>query len=460
MYPPLMRTTFLLVGATALAFYAACGGDSAPTDAAGAVASVSTSASTGPAGGAAGAGGGAQLPPPTVEVPTVSLSADAVGVLVNPDDPQSVAVAKHYVEARNIPASHVYEVKLTVAASVTAEEFDAAKKTLDAAVDPAVQAWAITWTQPYAVGCMSLTSAFALGFDTKYCNTTGGACGPTAPSPYFDSPSSAPFQDHGLRPAMALVGKDTASALALIDRGVAADGTFPPGDGYLLRTTDVARSVRWPDFMATTNLWDHPDGLKLTYLDNASGSGKDYLENTKDVLFYFTGLADVPALETNTYRPGAVADHLTSFGGQVPTSGQMSIAKWLEAGATASYGTAFEPCNYPTKFPSPKVMLPHYFRGETVLEAYWKSVRWPGEGVFVGDPLARPWGTKVDATRERIVLDTTSLDPKKTYELVAGPGPSGPFQVVAKGLAVPFYKRAKFTFEAPTEAHYVLRESP
>ena len=84
----------------------------------------------------------------------------------------------------------------------------------------------------------------------------------------------------------------------------------------------------------------------------------------------------------------------------------MSIAKWLEAGATASYGTAFEPCNYPTKFPSPKVMLPHYFRGETVLEAYWKSVHWPGEGVFVGDPLARPWGTKVDATRERIVLDT------------------------------------------------------
>jgi uncharacterized protein (TIGR03790 family) len=329
MYTPSMRTTLSLVGATALVVYAACGGDSGTSDAAGAGASVSASATTGAGGDAAGAGGGAQLPPPSVEVPTVSLSAEAVGVLVNPDDPQSVAVAKHYVAARKIPASHVYEVKLPLGASVTAEQFDAAKKTLDAAVDPAVQAWAITWTQPYAVGCMSLTSAFALGFDAKYCNTSGQACGPTAPSPYFDSPSSAPFYDHGLRPAMALVGKDAASAIALIDRGVAADGTFPSGDGYLLRTTDVARSVRWPDFMATTNLWDHPDGLELTYLDNASGAGKDYLENTKDILFYFTGLADVPAIETNTYRPGAVADHLTSFGGQVPTSGQMSIAKWL-----------------------------------------------------------------------------------------------------------------------------------
>ena len=37
------------------------------------------------------------------------------------------------------------------------------------------------------------------------------------------------------------------------------------------------------------------------------------------------------------------------------------------------------------------VLLPHYFRGETVIEAYWKSVRMPGQGLFVGEPLARPY---------------------------------------------------------------------
>ncbi len=34
----------------------------------------------------------------------------------------------------------------------------------------------------------------------------------------------------------------------------------------------------------------------------------------------------------------------------------------------------------------------HYATGATAIEAYWKSVAWPGEGVFVGEPLARPFG--------------------------------------------------------------------
>ena len=25
------------------------------------------------------------------------------------------------------------------------------------------------------------------------------------------------------------------------------------------------------------------------------------------------------------------------------------------------------------------------------IEAYWKSVAWPGQGVFIGEPLARPY---------------------------------------------------------------------
>jgi hypothetical protein len=29
-----------------------------------------------------------------------------------------------------------------------------------------------------------------------------------------------------------------------------------------------------------------------------------------------------------------------------------------------------------------------YLDGETLLEAYWKSVAMPGQGIFIGDPLA------------------------------------------------------------------------
>jgi uncharacterized protein (TIGR03790 family) len=69
----------------------------------------------------------------------------------------------------------------------------------------------------------------------------------------------------------------------------------------------------------------------------------------------------------------------------------MSALRWLEAGATASYGTVVEPCNFTAKFPQPALAITRYTRGETVLEAYWKSVMMPGQGVFVGEPLAAPF---------------------------------------------------------------------
>jgi hypothetical protein len=69
----------------------------------------------------------------------------------------------------------------------------------------------------------------------------------------------------------------------------------------------------------------------------------------------------------------------------------MSSLKWLEAGATASYGTVSEPCSYWQKFPHPAVLLKHYLSGATAVEAYWKSVAWPAQGVFIGEPLAAPY---------------------------------------------------------------------
>jgi uncharacterized protein (TIGR03790 family) len=89
--------------------------------------------------------------------------------------------------------------------------------------------------------------------------------------------------------------------------------------------------------------------------------------------------------------PGAVADHLTSFGGDLLGNGQMSVLRWLEAGATGSYGTVVEPCNLLEKFPHPAVLMTRYLRGETLIEAYWKSVLMPGQGIFVGEPLAAPF---------------------------------------------------------------------
>jgi hypothetical protein len=258
---------------------------------------------------------------------------------------------------------------------------------------------------------------------------------------------------------MMLVGADLDKAKAVVDRGVQSDRTFPIGDGYLLRTTDTARSVRWGDFQAAVSQWDHVDGLKLTYLDNSSGTGDDFIQNKTNVLLYLTGLASVPSIETNQYVPGAIADHLTSYGGQVPTSGQMSSARWLEAGATASFGTVVEPCNYTQKFPQATVLLKHYVRGETVLEAYWKSVHMPGEGNFVGEPLASPWGSRAQFSAGTLEILTTILRPGKVYELRSSASDSGPWQVAMGNIEVTRYQFKTITLQNADAAWYELAET-
>ena len=311
---------------------------------------------------------------------------------------------------------------------------------------------------------MSIGTAFAVGFDAGFCSVP---CTATTTLPTYDDEGQPdagrsahrPFDSFGVRPAMMLAtGPDSGTALELINRGLAADDTNPRGDGWFFRTTDVARSVRWPEFKnVTLDQWTPDGGLELTYVD-ASDGGPQALSGASNVLFYFQSMASVPSLATNTYVPGAVADHLTSFGGQVPASGQMSILRWLEAGATASYGTVVEPCNYLAKFPNTTVLLSHYYRGEPILEAYWKSVSMPGEGLFIGEPLATPWRHRStwDAGTQTLTLSTTLLKPNLRYAIQSAPARSGPWTTVQSGLLVTRHQRVTFSVQPATAPFYRL----
>jgi uncharacterized protein (TIGR03790 family) len=305
---------------------------------------------------------------------------------------------------------------------------------------------------------MSAVTAFAtLSFDAgAYCSTP---CATTATVPTYDSASHRPADDHGIRPTMMLAATDAGDALALIDRGLAADDTFPTGDVYLVRTNDAARSVRYPNFIQTAAQWADA-GLNVRYVDNLADGGAQSITNTSGVLGYLTGFVTVPGIATNQYRPGAVADHLTSVGGAVPTSGQMSILRWLEAGATASYGTVIEPCNYTAKFPAASVLWAHYYRGEPIIEAYWKSVQMPGEGNFIGEPLARPWGAEVtgwDAATQTLTLTTTALVPGVSYTIESAPDPAGPWSLVRGNVSTPKHARVVLTVSPATERYYRYR---
>lgn len=402
--------------------------------------------------GLALAAGSAQAAP---ERPTLAgfdqpaLTAAQLGVIVNDDDPDSVAIATYYMEKRGIPSANLIHVRFRPGrAALGREEFAALKREVDGRTPKAVQAYALTWAQPWRVDCMSITSAFAFGFDPAYC---ADGCKPTKPSPYFNSGAARPWETYRMRPTMSLAAASVAEAKKLIDRGVAADGANPDGAAYLVSTTDKARNVRATEYAAVKQALG--GALPVEIVET------DALENRRNVMFYFTGATHVASLDSNRFLPGALGDHLTSAGGVLFGGGQMSSLKWLEAGATGSYGAVVEPCNFPTKFPVPGVVMAHYLQGETLIEAYWKSVAMPGQGLFIGEPLARPYaGVRQRADLPGLALEAR-LFPPGVYELRAAPSMMGPYRSVGR-TAVAAGTRAIRLDQAPPAYYRFQRVEP
>lgn len=310
-----------------------------------------------------------------------ALEARELAVVVNTQDPLSVQIGEYYAQRRGILFQNYIKVSFAPGASaLTRDAFARIKAEVDGKTQPNVQAYALTWAAPYRVECMSITAAFAFGFDPAYC---ADGCKATRASSYFNATTREPFAQMHLRPTMAIAASSFEQAKALIDRGVDSDGTQPSGTAYLLSTADRTRDVRSTLYGEATRVLK--PRVKVEQLR------EEALRDKRDVLFYFIGRASVDALDTLAFVPGAVADHLTSAGGALTDSSQMSALRWLEAGATGSYGAVVEPCNLLQKFPHPAVLAAHYLRGETLIESYWKSVLMPGQGIFIGEPLAAPF---------------------------------------------------------------------
>lgn len=308
------------------------------------------------------------------------LRANNVAVIVNTANPNSLAIGQYYMKARGIPSSNLIPVNIPGnPKKLTLEQFNQLKQSIDDKLRPEMQVILLVWTAPYAVECNAITSALALGFDPQQCKKT---CDPGKMSPYFDSVSTEPI-DAGLKLSMLMPTESVDEAKALIDRGILSGFMLNEAGAYYLNTSDKQRSSRARFFPKSMLIPERKLQIQTLQLDA--------IENMKDIMVYQTGLAHVPKLETLAFMPGALADHLTSVGGDLLGTYQMSSLKWLQAGATASYGTVSEPCNYWQKFPNPSVLLGHYLSGETAVEAYWKSVAWPAQGLFIGEPLASPY---------------------------------------------------------------------
>lgn len=154
-----------------------------------------------------------------VFLPPAAFGPAQVGVVINDADPQSVTVGLAYQGARTIPPRNVVHLNFSTGQVLSREEFFSVYATLSSALPSGIQALALTWLWPYRVDCMSVTSAFAFNFSEKYCGNYP-PCNPTAPSPYYNSTSQAPFDDFGIRPTFLIAGWTAADALATIAAGV------------------------------------------------------------------------------------------------------------------------------------------------------------------------------------------------------------------------------------------------
>ncbi len=324
-------------------------------------------------------------------------------VVVNQNSANSVQLGNDYCEQRGVPPQNVLRLTNWPGGSVNWSPNDFQTNLLNPLLAMVASRGLTNQAQfvllsmdiPYRVtdgnNINSTTSALFYGFKTNTAPVAGiASCSLPDNSSNSYAYSELPFSRATPNTAttnsflaMMLTDTNLAAAEATLARGVAADSSFPTQTVYLAKTSDSARNVRFVEFDNAVFENQVAGNYAVTRIDS------DATDFT-NLFGLMTGLAGF-LLETNAFAPGALGDSLTSFGGYIlENSGQTPSLAFLEAGASGSYGTVVEPCNYTQKFPDP-VDYFYQARGFSLAEAYYQSVLNPFEGLMVGEPLAAPF---------------------------------------------------------------------
>lgn len=329
-----------------------------------------------------------------------------IAVVVNRNSSNSVLLGNYYCERRGVPPQNVLRLTNWSGGRVvwTNSDFEAClvkplqSMLVSRGLTNQIDFVLLSLDFPYRVtatnGDNSTTAALFYGFKT---NDNCTSCPlPSCGLPDYTSNayagSEAIFRDLAQFAnrtntflMMMLTSSNLAQAMAIVDRGVASDGTFPTQTVVLGNNqTDPFRSIRhvlFDDAIFNTRLRGN---YNLTRDNSSQPYGQTNLLGYQNGMYRFSILP-------NTFVPGAIADSLTSFGGRIyEPNDHTTLLAFLNAGATASYGTIIEPCAYLEKFPTPHVYF-YQARGFNVAESYYQSVTNPYQGLIVGEPLAAPF---------------------------------------------------------------------
>jgi len=374
----------------------------------------------------------------SVEFPQIAIKAEQVAVVINLQDQTSIDVANYYMGQRSIPSQNLITLNFDhTQDQISWSSFLSLKSEIEAATPPGTQAYVLTFSRPWLVNGVgaerfSITTAISFCKSDETCAHSVGNLG----SRFFSNPylgGATPYETDGIRPTMMLAGTSYNEVKKIIDRGVSADSTFPLGNNWIVKSTDALRTGLIADNHENyVQYWNRLDGIQSATQDN----GVDYLENKNSLLFYFIGLQWVDKIWTNTFAPGSIGYHATSYGGQLFGTQQMSALRWFEGGVTGSYGTVEEPGATQTRFPYPYALSMKYFGGATLIQSLLYSVHDPVLGILLGEPLARPFGpSRVTLSSDNsLSIDTTLLGPNSRYTLEGSNSSDGPFSTVQTGI--------------------------
>ena len=334
-----------------------------------------------------------------------------VVVIVNQNSANSVELANYYCERRQVPPQNVLRVNWAGGnVQWTRAQFEAtllnpllamlSSRQLTNQIEYVVLSmdfpYRVTHTgAPTESGNNSTTSALFYGFKPDFAVPSYSIPSCNLPASTFNAfagsegifRSTPPSGSNSFLVSM-ITSSNLVDAKLIVDRGVVSDSSFPTQTVQLAHTTDVLRNIRYhlfDDAIFNTRLRGNYS-MQSTNVNSPNSLGL--------MQGYQSGVQWVN-VSTGLFAPGAMADNITSFGGQIfeqqniPSHHVTAIA-FLNAGASGSYGTVVEPCAWLQKFPAPH----NYFyqaRGFTLAESYYQSVTNPHQGLLVGEPLAAPF---------------------------------------------------------------------
>lgn len=182
-----------------------------------------------------------------------------------------------------------------------------------------------------------------------------------------------------------LFGNSIGESIRYLRESAGADATNPDGTVYICKNKDV-RSTSREKFFGPLMGALKARGRKVELLENTT-----IPQGKKDVIGAVVGRATFNwGTSKSVILPGAICEHLTSFGANFATPGQTKLTSFLRFGAAGASGTVVEPLALHFKFPNPMIHA-YYADGCSLAEAFYQSVHGPYQLLIVGDGLCQPF---------------------------------------------------------------------